>query len=112
MNLIEKYFSKYPQEKITGWYKKICLAEALSWMLLFSAMVWIRYQPDALLPTLYIILMGNLHGLFFSLYLILTLPAKKIYQWDDEDFVFALMSAFFPFATLWVDKKLASFHRN
>ncbi|MDN5481633.1 MAG: DUF3817 domain-containing protein, partial [Chryseobacterium sp.] len=26
---------------------------------------------------------------------------------DDEDSVFALISAFFPFATIWIDKSLA-----
>jgi hypothetical protein len=31
MEFIEKYFSKYPQEKIIKWFKQICLAEAVSW---------------------------------------------------------------------------------
>ncbi len=34
-----------------------------------------------------------------------------IYKWDEEDTVFALLSAFFPFATILVDKKLARFDR-
>lgn len=112
MNLIEKFFSKYPQEKIINWYRKICKAEAISWFLLFTAMVWIRDDKVSFLPIIYISVMGSLHGLFFSLYLLLTLPARKIYNWDDEDFVFALISAFFPLATIWVDKKLAQFERE
>ena len=112
MEFIEKFFSKKKKKKIINWYKKICIAEAFSWMLLFSAMVWIRTEPDQLLPTIYIIIAGNIHGLFFTLYLLLTLHAKKIYSWDDEDFVFALLSAFFPLATIWVDKKLAKFERE
>lgn len=88
------------------------MAEAFSWMLLFSAMVWIRYAQGELLPTVYIIIAGNIHGLFFTLYLLLTLPARKIYRWDDEDFVFALIAAFFPLATLWVEKKLAQTDRE
>jgi integral membrane protein len=74
-------------------------------------MIWIRYDRDALLPTIYIIIMGNIHGLFFSLYLLLLIPVKKIFQWDDEDTVFAFFSAFFPFATIWVEKKLAKYDR-
>ena len=112
MNLIEKFFSKYPQEKIIKWFKQICIAEAISWFLLFTAMVWIRDDKEGVLPIIYISVMGSIHGLFFSLYLLLTLPAKKIYNWDDEDFVFALISAFFPLATIWVDKKLAQFERE
>ena len=112
MNLIEKFFSKYPQEKIIKWFKQICIVEAISWFLLFTAMVWIRDDKEGIMPIIYISVMGSLHGLFFTLYLLLTLPARKIYNWDDEDFVFALLSAFFPMATIWVDKKLAQFERE
>lgn len=112
MNFLEKFFSKYPEEKIIKWFKKVCTMEAVSWVLLFTAMTWIRYDRDGLLPTVFIIIIGNIHGLFFTLYLLLLLPAKKIYKWDDEDFVFALISAFFPFATVWVDRKLAKFQRE
>ncbi len=112
MNYLNRFFSKYPEGKIIKWFKKVCLLEAISWALLFTAMIWIRYQREELLPTIYIIIIGNLHGLFFTLYLLLLLPARKIFKWDDEDFVFALLSAFFPFATIWVDKKLAQKDRN
>lgn len=112
MKYIEDFFAKYSQEQIDKWFKQICLAEAISWLFLFSAMIWIRYDRDGLLPTIYIIIIGNIHGLFFSLYLLLLLNAKKIYNWDEEDTVFALLAAFFPFATIWVDKKLAHFHRQ
>ncbi|WP_124641101.1 MULTISPECIES: DUF3817 domain-containing protein [Amniculibacterium] len=112
MNFIEKYLSKYSEEQIIRWFRKICLAEAISWALLFSAMVLIRMYRDELLPTIYIIVIGNIHGLFFTLYLLLMLNVRKIFKWDDEDFVFALISAFFPFATIWVDKKLAQFDRE
>ena len=112
MNFIENFFAKYPEEKIIKWFKQISTLEAISWALLFSAMIWIRYDREGLLPTIYIIIIGNIHGLFFTLYLLLILPAKKIFKWDDEDFVFVLISAFFPFATIWVEKKLARFGRE
>ncbi|MPT30129.1 DUF3817 domain-containing protein [Epilithonimonas hungarica] len=112
MNIIEKYFSKYPEDKLIKWFKQVCFAEAVSWLLLFSAMVWIRTDHDELLPTIYIIIIGNIHGLFFTLYLLLLLPVRKIFSWDDEDSIFALCAAFFPFATIWVEKKLARKNRN
>ncbi|WP_370897354.1 DUF3817 domain-containing protein [Chryseobacterium gossypii] len=113
MNFIEKFFSKYPQEKVIKWFKKVCLAEAITCFLLYGiAMIWKRYDDEGTLATVFIIIIGNIHGLFFTLYLLLCLPARKIYQWDDEDFVFALLSAFFPFATIWVDRKLARFDRE
>lgn len=112
MEFLERFFSKYDDEKIIRWFKNICVAEAVSWLLLFSAMIWIRYDREGLLPTIYIIIMGNIHGLFFTLYLLTVWPAKKIFRWDDEDFIFALIAAFFPFATIWIDKKLARFNRE
>ena len=112
MNFIENFFAKYSQDQIHKWFKQICVAEAISWLFLFSAMIWIRYDREGLWPTIYIIIVGNIHGLFFSLYLLLLFNAKKIYKWDEEDTVFALLSAFFPFATIWVDKKLARFDRE
>lgn len=112
MNFIEKFFSKYPQEKLMKWFHQVCIAEAISWLLLFSAMVWIREDKDGILPIVYISIMGSLHGLFFTLYLLLAIPARKIYTWDDEDSIFALLAAFFPLATIWIEKKLARFDRE
>ncbi len=112
MNIIEKYSSKYSEEKLIRWFKQVCLAEAVSWFLLFTAMVWIRVEPKDLFAIIYISTMGSIHGLFFTFYLLLLLPVKKIFKWDDEDSIFALCAAFFPFATIWVEKKLADHHRN
>lgn len=112
MNFIENLFSKYPQEKTVRWFRQVCLAEAVSWLFLFSAMVWIRTDPENIFAIIYISTIGSIHGLFFTLYLIFVPAIRKIYAWDDEDFVFALMSAFFPFATIWVDKKLTRFDRE
>ncbi len=113
MKFIETFFAKYSTEKIIKWFKQICLAEAVSCFLLYCvAMVWKRYDPDGLASTIFIIIIGNIHGLFFTLYLLLLIPARKIFEWDDEDTVFALLAAFFPFATIWIDKKLARFDRE
>ena len=113
MNFIENFFARYSREQLIKWFKQICVAEAISCFLLYCiAMVWKRYNPDGLLPTIFIKIVGNIHGLFFTLYLILLIEARKIYNWDDEDTVFAILAAFFPFATIWVEKKLARFDRE
>ena len=112
MNILENFFSKYPQEKVIKLFKQICLAEAISWFFLFTAMIWIRVDPEGIVPIVYISTVGSIHGFFFTLYLIFLPAIRKIYSWDDEDTVFALISAFFPFATIWIDKKLARFDRE
>ena len=82
MEFIENFFlSKYSQEKLIKWFRQICIAEAISWLLLFSAMIWIREDKEGILPIIYISVMGSIHGLFFTLYLILAFPCRKIYQW-------------------------------
>ena len=113
MNIANYFINKYPEEKIIKWIKQVCVAEALTCFFLYCiAMVWKRADPDGLASTLFIIVIGNLHGLFFTLYLLLCLPVRKIFNWDDEDFVFAILAAFFPFATIWIDKKLAKKERE
>ncbi|OBW40548.1 hypothetical protein AB670_03012 [Chryseobacterium sp. MOF25P] len=112
MEFLEKFFAKYGQEKVIKWFKQICLAEAISWFFLFTAMIWIRVDPEGILPIVYISTIGSIHGLFFTLYLLFLPSTRKIYTWDDEDSVFALIAAFFPFATIWIDKKLARFDRE
>lgn len=112
MNFLENLFSKYPQKKVIKWFKQICLAEAVSWFFLFTAMIWIRTEPENILAIIYISTIGSIHGLFFTLYLLFLPSIRKIFNWDDEDSVFALISAFFPFATIWIDKKLARFDRE
>ncbi|SIQ02265.1 integral membrane protein [Chryseobacterium sp. RU37D] len=112
MNFLEQFFSKYPQEKVIKWFKHICLAEAISWFFLFTAMTWIRVDATGVLPIIYISTIGSIHGVFFTLYLLFLTSIRKIYIWDDEDSIFALIAAFFPFATIWIDKKLARFDRE
>lgn len=112
MEFLEKIFAKYRQEQVIKWFKRICLAEALSWFFLFTAMIWIRVDPHGIIPIIYISTIGSIHGLFFTIYLIFLPSMRKIFTWDDEDFVFSLISAFFPFATIWIDKRLARFDRE
>lgn len=110
--MTEKLLSRFGAEKIERWFRRICTLEAVSWALLFSAMIWIRYTPHSLPAIVYISVIGSLHGLFWTLYLLIISTVRRIFRWDDEDFVFALISAFFPFATVWVERKLARHNRG
>ncbi len=108
-----KFFDKYPEEKLIRWFKQVAVAEAITcFFLYFLAIPFKRYFPEELWSTIFIIIVGNIHGLFFVLYLVMCLPARKIYNWDDEDFVFALLASLFPFATVWVEKSLAKKDRT
>ncbi|MCT6868974.1 DUF3817 domain-containing protein [Apibacter sp.] len=95
--------------KLEKYFNIACYAECVSCFLLFLVAMPLKYF---LQNTLLMIPVGMIHGLFFTVYIILSFRVRKIYKWDDEDFVFVLMSAFFPFATLWVEKKLAKTNRK
>ena len=113
MNFLNNVFKKYSDEKLISIFRKVSIAEGISCFVLFCmAMPIKRYFETDLFAIIFIIIAGNIHGLFFVLYLIFCIPARKIFKWDDEDFVFALLSSLFPFATIWVEKKLARFDRE
>ncbi|MCO6563831.1 MAG: DUF3817 domain-containing protein [Apibacter sp.] len=97
------------KKKLKKYFRIACYAECISCFLLFFVAMPLKY---CLHDTLFMIPAGMIHGLFFSIYIILAILVRKLFKWDDEDFVFVLMSAFFPFATLWAEKKLAKINRR
>jgi len=112
MNFIETFFSKYSDEKIISLFRNISKIEGITCFLLYLVAMPLKLYTKSDFSLIFMIIVGNFHGLFFILYLIYCIPARKIFKWDDEDFVFVLLSAFFPFATIWVEKKLAKFNRE
>lgn len=100
---LQKYYNHISPEKRKRWFRNACRLEGITCILLFLVAMPIKYQFDIWWQMIPI---GSLHGIAFTWYLILVPSVKKLYQWDDEDLVFVILSAFFPFATFWVEKKL------
>ena len=90
------------EEKLRKWFEISCIWEAISCALLFLVAMPIKYQFGYVLPMPFA---GCFHGFWFSAYLILLYVTRKYYKWDDEDFIFYIMFAFIPFATLALHKK-------
>lgn len=97
------YFEKLPEKKLINQFKKICIFEFVTCVLLYLIAMPIKYQWDIWQQMIPI---GIIHGVAFTWYLILIYYVRKPLKWDDEDLVFAVLAAFFPFATLWVEKNL------
>jgi integral membrane protein len=79
-------------------------AEAISWiLLLFIAMPlkYIWHEPLAVKYT------GWIHGILFILYCLHLLLAKQILNWSFAKMITGGIAAFFPFGTLWFDKRIA-----
>lgn len=78
-------------------------AEALSWLLLlFLAMPlkYIWHRPLAVTYT------GWVHGVFFILYCLHLILAKRLLKWSFRKLFTGGVAAFLPFGTLWFDKYL------
>ncbi|MDR3273082.1 MAG: DUF3817 domain-containing protein [Flavobacteriaceae bacterium] len=91
------------KEKLIKYFKIACYAECVSCFLLFFIAMPMKYSFD---NTILMIPFGIFHGVCFTIYLILDVLVRKICRWDDEDFVSSIMAAFFPFATIWVERSL------
>lgn len=97
------YFDKLSDQQRIKQFKIACIAEFITCILLYLIAMPIKYQYNIWQQMIPI---GTLHGAAFTWYLILVYYVRKPLGWDDEDTVFAFLAAFFPFATLWVEKKL------
>ncbi|WP_314060725.1 DUF3817 domain-containing protein [Empedobacter brevis] len=90
-------------EKFKKWFSIACIWETVSCVLLFLVAMPMKYQFGYVLPMPFA---GCFHGFWFTVYLLLLFKVRKIYKWDDEDFIFYIMYAFIPFATLALHKKI------
>lgn len=89
--------------KLKKYFDFICLFELFSCFLLFCIAMPLKYGYDILWP---MFPSGMIHGVAFTIYILLAIRVRKIYKWDDEDFLFILMFGFIPFATYLVHKKI------
>ncbi|MFV0233936.1 DUF3817 domain-containing protein [Empedobacter falsenii] len=96
-------------EKLKKWFATACVWETVSCALLFLVAMPIKYQFDYVLPMPFA---GSFHGFWFTVYLLLLFKVRKIYKWDDEDFIIYIMYAFIPFATLAVHKVIKEDKNN
>lgn len=94
-----------PEYKLKKWFSIACVWETVSCVLLFLVAMPIKYQFGYILPMPFA---GCFHGFWFTSYLVLLVKVRKIYNFDDEDFIFFIMYSFIPFATLAVHKKISN----
>ena len=113
MDFINQFFAKYSGEKLIKFFKFFAFGEGVTCFFLYLVAMPLKlYFPDEIWAVIFIIIVGNIHGFFFTFYLIFCIPMRKIFVWDDEDSVFAFLSAFFPFATIWIEKKFTKLDRD
>lgn len=90
-----------PSNKRAKYFKWACIGEGITCVLLYLIGMPLKYEWEIIWPMIPI---GSLHGAFFTYYLITAFLARPVFKWDDEDFVFVIIAAFFPFATFWIER--------
>lgn len=85
-------------------FKVTAILEGISYLVLFSNMLFIKPTNLALYKTL-LYPIGMSHGILFIGYIILAFLLKKSQKWDFKNFIIILIASLIPLGTLYVDKK-------
>ena len=85
-------------------FKVIALLEGVSYLALFSNMLFIKPTNLVLYKTL-LYPIGMAHGILFVTYIILAVLLKFKHNWDWEKFGIICLASILPFGTFYVEKK-------
>jgi integral membrane protein len=85
-------------------FKIIAILEGISYIVLFSNMLFIKPNDFVLYHKL-LYPIGMSHGVLFIGYVGLTILLKKSQEWNYLDFGFILLASLLPFATFFIEKK-------
>jgi integral membrane protein len=85
-------------------FKITAILEGISYLVLFSNMLFIKPTNFALYKTL-LYPIGMSHGILFIGYIILAILLKKSQKWNFKTFSLILIASLIPLGTFYVDKK-------
>lgn len=85
-------------------FKVTAILEGISYLVLFSNMLFIKPTNLELYKTL-LYPIGMSHGVLFIGYVLLAILLKKSQEWDLKNFAIILLASVIPFGTFYVEKK-------
>jgi integral membrane protein len=85
-------------------FKITAILEGISYLVLFSNMLFIKPTNFSLYKTL-LYPIGMSHGILFIGYIILAILLKKSQKWNFKTFSLILIASLTPLGTFYVDKK-------
>lgn len=85
-------------------FKITAILEGISYLVLFSNMLFIKPTNLALYKTL-LFPIGMSHGLLFIGYILLAILLKNAQKWDFKTFMLILIASVIPFGTFYVEYK-------
>jgi integral membrane protein len=85
-------------------FKIIAFLEGISYLLLFSNMLFIKHNlPDLYKAFLYPI--GMTHGILFMAYIVLAIIVGSRLKWNNKTLFFVLLASLIPFGTFFIGNK-------
>lgn len=85
-------------------FKITAILEGISYLVLFSNMLFIKPNNFELYKTL-LYPIGMSHGILFIGYVLLAFLLKKSQKWNLKDFAIIQLASLIPFGTFYVEKK-------
>ena len=85
-------------------FKVTAILEGISYLALFSNMIFIKPNNFELYKTL-LYPIGMSHGILFIGYILLAILLKKSQKWDFKTFGIILIASLVPFGTFYIEKK-------
>ena len=87
-------------KKTYTWFRKIALAEGVSFLLLLFIAMPLKYMADWPLG---VTIVGGLHGLLFVAFIVMMFEVKREFKRDWGWTARAFLASMVPFGTFWVD---------
>jgi integral membrane protein len=85
-------------------FKITAILEGISYLVLFSNMLFIKTNNPELYHTI-LRPLGMTHGVLFVGYVLLAFLLKSAQNWDLKNFSFILIASVLPFGTFYIEKK-------
>ena len=89
---------------MTKLFKFVAIAEGISYLVLFSNMLFVKHSnPELYKSLLYPI--GMTHGLLFISYVVLAFMIWNNQKWNVKEFLIVQVASLLPFGTFYIEKK-------
>ena len=89
---------------MTKLFKFVAIAEGISYLVLFSNMLFIKHSNPELYKSL-LFPIGMAHGLLFISYVVLAFMIWNNQKWNLKEFLIVQLASLLPFGTFYIEKK-------
>ena len=89
---------------MTKLFKFVAIAEGISYLVLFSNMLFIKHSNPELYKSL-LFPIGMAHGILFISYVVLAFKIRNDQKWNIKEFLIVQVASLLPFGTFYIEKK-------